>query len=315
MSYETNDLVAYYGTRLNLITHSPFPFSFPFQKYLKTFTDENVRPDGRPMHRVRETTIVQGVLTRNTYGSALVRIGDTRVVAGVTLLVGRPAAAYPNHGEMEVSVTVGPLCSPQFGPSGRPVLVDGGGGVGRNIPTDASTVESFVQRTLLRSGIVDLSDLCIQEGKCAWKLRVSIVCLNHDGNIEDAALLSAVTALSDTKLPATVISSDGIVSIANDSENDEDGKNLLSSRPLKLRYVPVPLTIGMFDGKLLVDPSSEEETVLDGLLTVVMTATGQVVTVNKPGGECISPEDLAACMTLATGRAKEIESAIYYKDT
>jgi len=66
-------------------------------------------------------------------------------------------------------------------------------------------IESFVQRTLVRSGIVELSDLGIQEGKIAWKLVVSIVCLNHDGNIEDASLLAALTALSDTKLPPTAI--------------------------------------------------------------------------------------------------------------
>lgn len=270
-------------------------------KFLKTFTDQNVRSDGRTMHRVRETTLLKGVFARNTYGSALVRIGNTRMVAGVTLMVGRPSAACPTHGEMDVSVTMGALCSPYLGPSGRPVDNNSSR---KNLPTEASVIESFVQRTLVRSGIVELSDLCIQEGKSAWKLVVSIVCLNHDGSIEDASLLAALTALSDTKLPPAAISKNGVVSIMpHDSTSD-----LL--RPLKLRCIPIPLTIGMFDGKFLVDPSCEEEAVLDGMLTVVMTSRGQVVSVNKPGGAFISLEDLAACLTFATGRAKEMENAL-----
>jgi exosome complex RNA-binding protein Rrp42 (RNase PH superfamily) len=81
--------------------------------------------------------------------------------------------------------TVGALCSPYLGPSGRPVDNNSSR---KNLPTEVSVMESFVQRTLVRSGIVELSDLCIQEGKSAWKSVVSIVCLNHDG-IEDASLL------------------------------------------------------------------------------------------------------------------------------
>lgn len=278
------------------------------------------------MHHARETTLLRGVLTRNTHGSSLIRIGPTRVVAAVTLSVGRPAAASPNYGEMDVSVTMGPLCSSLLGPSGRPMSIASveGAGTGsssycKNMPTEASVVESFLRRTLLQSGIVDLADLCIQEGKSAWKLLISIVCLNHDGNVEDAAFLSAVTALSNTQLPRIVISSQGVVYLRD--EEDSNNNNITTTTKcaadscdkvtLKLRCIPVPLSIGMFDGKLLVDPSSEEELVLDGTLTLVVTSQGQVVSINKPGGAFISSESLAACLTLATARAKEIEDAIF----
>jgi exosome complex component RRP43 len=188
-----------------------------------------------------------------------------------------------------------------------------------SMPTEASVLESFVRRTLLQSGIVELSDLCIQEGKSAWKILISIVCLNHDGNMEDAAFLSAVTALSNTQLPRIVISSQGIVYLKDVDDNrnnttDDTMKLAVDSfdkSTLKLRCIPVPLSIGMFDGKLLVDPSGEEELVLDGILTLIVTSQGQVVSINKPGGAFISSEDLAACLTLATARAKEIEDAIF----
>ena len=55
----------------------------------------------------------------------------------------------------------------------------------------------------------------------------------------------------------------------------------------------------MFDGKFLVDPSSEEEAVLDGMLTVVVISSGQVVSLNKTGGTFILLEDMAACLMFA----------------
>lgn len=107
-----------------------------------------------------------------------------------------------------------------------------------------------------------------------------------------------------TKLPPTATSKNAVVSIIpHDSTSD-----LL--RPLMLRCIPIPLTIDMFDGKFLVDPSSEEEAVLDGMLTVAMASRGQAVSVNKPGGAFMSLEDLAACLTFAKGRAKEMENAL-----
>jgi exosome complex component RRP43 len=137
--------------------------------------------------------------------------------------------------------------------------------------------------------------------------------------MEDAAFLSAVTALSNTLLPRIVISSQGIVYLKDVDDNrnnttDDTMKLAVDSfdkSTLKLRCIPVPLSIGMFDGKLLVDPSGEEELVLDGILTLIVTSQGQVVSINKPGGAFISSEDLAACLTLATARAKEIEDAIF----
>jgi exosome complex component RRP43 len=45
--------------------------------------------------------------------------------------------------------------------------------------------------------IVDLADLCIEEGKAVWSLYADIVCINYDGNILDASFLALVCALKD----------------------------------------------------------------------------------------------------------------------
>ena len=61
--------------------------------------------------------------------------------------------------------------------------------------------------------MVSLHDLCIEEGKSAWQLQIDVVCLDCDGNATDAALLAVTAALHTVRLPNTVISEEGLVSI------------------------------------------------------------------------------------------------------
>ena len=49
------------------------------------------------------------------------------------------------------------------------------------------------------SKMLDLSDLCISEGKAVWVLYADIVCLSDDGNVFDAALLAFVSAMQNCK--------------------------------------------------------------------------------------------------------------------
>ena len=63
---------------------------------------------------------------------------------------------------------------------------------------------------LCRSKIVQVEDLCIEEGKLAWKIHLDVVCVDDDGNVHDAAHLAALAALQKLELPATV-DLDGVV--------------------------------------------------------------------------------------------------------
>lgn len=59
-----------------------------------------------------------------------------------------------------------------------------------------------------------MSDLSIEKGKSAWKLMVDVFCIDHDGNVLDAALTSIMAALKTLQLPAVSINEvDHIVSI------------------------------------------------------------------------------------------------------
>jgi len=276
--------------------------------FLQKFTDDNVRPDGRPLHAARPTTVVKGVLPRNSYGSALVRIGETQVLAAITILVGSPGAGSPEHGDVEVRLSVGPLCSGRYDLSGRVIQTEsasseGGGGS----LSDPEAVESFVQRTIRSSEALDLAQLSIERGRSAWRIRVGLLVLNHDGNLEDSCLLAAVASLSDLKLPRTKVEEDGVVKIVpgpNPEICAEGGVKL------QLRNVPLPLTVGVFDGKMLVDLTAQEEEICRGSVTAVVTTGEVVVGLTKLGAARLTATELAACVTLAFGRAKELEEVV-----
>lgn len=54
-----------------------------------------------------------------------------------------------------------------------------------------------------RSKALVLTDLSIEDGSFAWKLCMDLVCLSYDGNLADAALVAAVSALMRLQLPGT----------------------------------------------------------------------------------------------------------------
>jgi exosome complex RNA-binding protein Rrp42 (RNase PH superfamily) len=60
-------------------------------------------------------------------------------------------------------------------------------------------VSEAIHRVLKESNVLDLKDLCIEEGKAVWSLWVDVVCVSYDGNIYDAALTSVMAALGNGK--------------------------------------------------------------------------------------------------------------------
>ena len=100
----------------------------------------------------------------------------------------------------DVTVHLTPLCGPNFD-------------VGRQ-SEQASALGALVKRAIVSSGAINFEDLCIQKGRSAWQLYADIVCLDYDGNVEDASILALVAALRDVKLPTPVVQEDGEVRVA-----------------------------------------------------------------------------------------------------
>lgn len=282
----------------------------------------------------------------------------TRVIAACTLLVGHPSPSTPNDGDVDVTLTASPLSGPRFDIMGREngditagnygvANHDDGGSLqqqqqlpgnlsnivstasnnnsGTNTtpsPTDIKEIESWVRRTLRSSRFINPSELGIETGVSAWRVRISIHILNHEGNVWDAALLSACAALADLRLPMVEIDK-GVVRIVK-NESGEQGSSKKNGkvhrrkgRSLTLGPVPVPLTIAILPNNnksiLLVDPTHLEEDVASGnTVTVVCNTKEEIVEFHKKGNASrLSLDQVAAVGCMGFGRAKELEKIVF----
>jgi exosome complex RNA-binding protein Rrp42 (RNase PH superfamily) len=188
----------------------------------------------------------------------------------------------------------------------------------------------------------------VKEGSSAWKVNIHCMVVNHDGNVVDGCILGIMTALKDLRLPMVTIVSqnkqdvvkllpptaasgavkDGNMDLDMDTSAASSSSDVkVSERKgtmLKFDKIAIPLTVALFQGKLLVDPTLEEENVSDGMITVVvdsMSVTqdkktnaldGTILSLTKSGGGAmISIEETAACVQLAFGRAMELTSIMH----
>ncbi|CAN0330229.1 unnamed protein product [Ectocarpus sp. 6 AP-2014] len=255
------------------------------ENFYRRFVKNGVRPDGRELRAVRPISVDVGVLSEErVQASALVGLGSTKVLAGISLQVGHPSENTPMCGMLDVEVKLTPLSSSKFS-SGRP-------------SEQAHVLSTFVKNSIVESGALVLTDLAIDDGSFAWKLCMDIVCLSFDGNLADATLIAAMGALMRLQLPGTRRIDDEIF-VTEDTPT-----------PLVVREVPVPLTCGMFDGIITADPSLLEEELLTTHVTVVSTSEGKVCGVHKPGGSCASGKQLNECLQLCQQHAKQLTQTL-----
>src|SRR4051812_41420242 len=86
------------------------------REYTTRFLEQNVRPDARTLYESRPCTIAAGSL-ETSFGSALVRLGATSIVAGVRCELGPVASDAVCT--VVANVELLPICSPRF-TAGKP---------------------------------------------------------------------------------------------------------------------------------------------------------------------------------------------------
>ncbi len=152
------------------------------RKHLFELLKENKRLDGRELFAYREIRFETNVVDR-AQGSALVSLGNTKVLAAVKVETGRPYPDTPDEGVLTVSAELVPLASPTFEPG----------------PPDERAIElaRVVDRGIRESGTLDLESLCIIPGQEVYTVFIDIYVLDHDGNLIDASSLAAIKALCE----------------------------------------------------------------------------------------------------------------------
>jgi exosome complex component RRP42 len=209
------------------------------------------RLDGRGLTDFRNIRIETGLI-QNAEGSAQVDIGNTRVLAGVKLDVDEPMEDTPDQGNLIMSAELLPLASEKY-ETGPP-------------SPDAIEFARVVDRGIRHGECFDLKSLFIEEGK-VWGLFVDLYVLNYDGNLFDAGLLAAMSAIAGTRIPKYV----------NGKADREDRTARLS-----IRNMVSSATFAKIGKSIVLDPSGDEEKAADCRLTIA--TDGETVRAMQKGG-------------------------------
>jgi len=240
------------------------------------------RMDGRGLEEHREIVIRTNVIEK-AEGSAEVYLGETRVLAGIKIRVGAPFEDTPDKGVLVCNAEFTPIASPTFEPG----------------PPREESIElaRVVDRGLRSSEFVDFSKLCIIPGEKVYVVHVDLYILNHAGNLIDASAIAAIAALKSTMKPVYKVE-DGVAV--------PTGKR----RALKMRKLPVAVTMSKIGDSLFIDPSADEEEVMDARLTVTVDDDGKICALQKSGSAGLTPEEIKRAVGIAVERAPEIRGKI-----
>ncbi|CAG9855645.1 unnamed protein product [Phyllotreta striolata] len=254
-------------------------------KYYREFLSQGIRPDGREFNTFRPILLNVGSIN-TADGSAIAKVGNTTVVCGIKAELCKPKPDAPDCGFVVPNLELPPLCSAKFRPGP---------------PSDqAQVLTQLIAEIITNSNCIDLRDLCIVRDKLAWCLFVDFVCLDFDGAVVDAAVVSLLGALKTVKLPL----------VEYDPALESTQVFLEEKKPIKLHSMPVSTTFAVFEDKIILkDPTLEEETLCSGVFTIVLK-DDELCCVHKPGGSPLAPEELVKCIDESKLRTPLISSLI-----
>ncbi|HIC98587.1 MAG TPA: exosome complex protein Rrp42 [Pyrodictiaceae archaeon] len=248
---------------------------------------KGVRIDGRKLEQFRPIEVTAGYIER-AEGSALAKIGDTMVIAGVKMDLAEPFPDTPNEGILVVNAEYMPIASPHIEPG----------------PPDENAIElaRIIDRSLREMRVIPLEKLVIEPGKIVWRVYVDVYVLNHDGNVTDAAMLATMAALMTTRMPGLVKEGD---------EYKVDRTRYVGLLPIDHRVVSV--TISKIENKLLVDPNYEEETMADVRLFVAVSEDGRIAGLQKMGVGALSLAEIDRAINIAIALSKQLLNVLEEK--
>ncbi|KAK8311995.1 hypothetical protein V6Z12_D01G009800 [Gossypium hirsutum] len=268
-----------------------FPLHF-YEKHLL----ESISPDARPLGRARETTIALGAVA-SANGSALAKIGSTTMLAAIKMKVMTPSLETPDEGCIVIDFHMPPICSPIVRPGG---------------PAEAApVVAKQLSDTILSSGMINLKELSLVSGKAAWMAYLDIYCLDADGALFDTALLSAVAAFSHFPVPVVSLNDDGKIVLSEEQGLSDREPVNKEKRKINLSSIPFSLTCVLHKNYILADPTAEEESIMDTIVTVVLDSSSQLVSLHKPGGTVLAyTSAIQDCIALTRQRVKELQKIL-----
>lgn len=174
-----------------------------------------------------------------------------------------------------------------------------------NRPTETEVLLSrTLEKTVRRSGALDVESLCLVAGQKCWSIRVDLHVLSHDGNLTDAACLAVVAALRHFRKPDTSMEGE-VLTVYTPAEREPV--------PLSWLHSPYCVTFSFFGEEAeiaLVDASWVEEQVRVGTCTISLNRHGEICQIAKLGGAATEAVALLQCSNVALTKAKDFSMLV-----
>jgi exosome complex component RRP42 len=244
---------------------------------------EGKRLDGRGFDELRPIKIELSRITK-AEGSADAWLGDSRVLAGVKIQIGKPFPDTPNEGVVITSSELFPIASPTFELG----------------PPDEQSIElsRVVDRGIRHSSAINRNDLCIKEGDYVYLVMLDLYVIADHGNLIDVASLAGVNALKETKIPKVKITNEGEAEI------------LEETMQLKMGPLPLTLTFAKIGDNIIVDPNLAEEKVMDARLSIAIDGDDTIVSMQKWGSSPFTRQEVIDCVERASKIVKKMRKQL-----
>ncbi|MFH1275634.1 MAG: exosome complex protein Rrp42 [Candidatus Woesearchaeota archaeon] len=239
---------------------------------------EDKRLDNRKLTEYRQPINITTNVSWTAEGSARVQVGGTVVMAGVKLSIEKPYNDTPEEGGIMINAELLPLSSPEYEP-GPPGI-------------KAVELSRVIDRGIREAKAIDMKKLCITPGEKAWFVIIDIITINDAGNLFDVAGLAALAALKSAKFP-----------VVDETTGAIDYKKK-TDKSLPMTKEPLPVTIYKINGKLLVDPTTEEENAYEARLTVASDNNGIISAMQKGGDMPLTVDEIELMVDIALEKSK-----------
>lgn len=245
---------------------------------------EGKRADGRAFDEMREIKVEIDKF-ENAEGSAIVSLGETKILAGLKMDVGTPYPDNQDEGSISIGAEALPLAHPDY-ESGRP-------------SDDEVELARVVDRGLRESKAIDFKKLCIVEGEAVWIGFLDFYALNGDGNLFDAGSIASLVTFNNAKIPKLDENNKIIM-------HEYDGKIKLARQPLLTTFVKV-------GGKILLDPTYVEEKAAEARFSVATSDDGFMTAMQKGVGGSFTLDEVNYMIDTAYKTADKIRKDVINK--
>lgn len=251
--------------------------------YILSLLEKGKRADRRELDEHRPIKIELGYIEK-AEGSALVSIGNTKILVGIKAEIGTPYPDSPDSGVITTTAELSPVAAP-FYESGPP-------------RDDATILARVTDRAIRESHCVDLSKLCIVPGKLVWIIFIDMYVLNYDGSLFDAATLGAIASLATTKLPKVEL-------------KDDDGYEILDeTNELPIVHYPITVTNYKIGDYTIIDPNMKEERISEAYLVLAFDEKDHIVAAQKGNTGVFKRSEIMPMVRKAFTRSKDLRNQL-----